>query len=298
MLGISGAMAAAIAVLLVSSFWFTQPAEGQKAAETMARGAEAVSNPSTVHIVTKMRTPPNDNFGLIITDGDLVGIEAWRQFGDQPKWRLEEPGRVVVMDGKSTLQLMRPNIAMKLPSDNDDWGPVLQLTKVQDMITRELRTALAKGWDLKLTHETTAAGEKQLVVSVDAKSGLPDNDHLKNKYLDLADAHCVYRFDAKTQRLEGFDAYLHQPGGDLLVLTIGTSSTTSPSIRRSSPSRYRKTVSWYKETERLPDNEKYEKMTPKEAARAFFERAGKRTGPRSRSSTRRSLKGPRSTWAG
>jgi len=34
-------------------------------------------------------------------------------------------------------------------------------------------------------------------------------------------------------------------------------------------------VSLYKEPERLPDNEKYEKMTPEQAARAFFEACGK-----------------------
>ena len=35
-------------------------------------------------------------------------------------------------------------------------------------------------------------------------------------------------------------------------------------------------VSLYKEPERLPDNEKYEKMTPEQAARAFFEACEKK----------------------
>ena len=30
-------------------------------------------------------------------------MEVWRQFGDKPKWRMEEPGRVMVMDGTGTL---------------------------------------------------------------------------------------------------------------------------------------------------------------------------------------------------
>ena len=41
-----------------------------------------------------------------------------------------------------------------------DTGWLLALTNIHDMITRELRAAQAKGWDLKLTHETTAAGEE------------------------------------------------------------------------------------------------------------------------------------------
>ena len=222
-----------------------------------------------------MRTPPNDNFGYINPKCDLVTIEAWRQFGKQPKWRLEEPGRVVVMDGESTTQLMRPNTAMKIPHATYNWGPVLDLTNVRDIITRELRDSLAKGWDLKLTHEPTAMGEKQLVVTVETKAGLPDNDYLKNKYLDLADGRRVYRFNAKTQKLEGMEAYLHQSGGDVLVLTIERIEYDKPIDPAVFVLKLPENVGWFKELVRLPDNEKYEKMTPLEAARAFFEACGK-----------------------
>ena len=135
---------------------------------------------------------------------------------------MEEPGRVMVMDGTGTVCLIRrSNIAWKGPHTGDEGcAPALELTKIHDMITRELSTALAKGWDLKLTHETNAAGEKKLVVTVETKAGLPDNDYLKNKYLDLSDARRVYRFDAKTQRLEGFDAYLHRSGETVRILVI------------------------------------------------------------------------------
>ncbi|NQT14989.1 MAG: hypothetical protein HQ582_19695, partial [Planctomycetes bacterium] len=49
-LGMSGAMAAAAVVLFIGGLWLAQPAEAQKAAAVLARGAEAVPNPSTVHI--------------------------------------------------------------------------------------------------------------------------------------------------------------------------------------------------------------------------------------------------------
>ena len=274
-LGISGTLATAAALFLVGSLWFTQPAEAQKAAEVLARGAEAVPNPSTVHIIAKMRTPPNDNFGFVDPKCDFTTIEAWRQFGKQPKWRLEEPGRVVVMDGKSTIQLMRPNTALKIPHATYDWGPVLDLTNVRDIITRELRDSLAKGWDLKLTHESTAKGEEELVVTVETKAGLPDNDYLKNKYLDLADGRRVYRFNAKTQKLEGMEAYLNYAGGYVLVLAIERIEYDKPIDPAVFVLKLPENVGWIKELERLPDNEKYEKMTPLEAARAFFEACAK-----------------------
>ncbi len=251
-LGISGALAAAAAFFLVSNLWFTQSAEAQKAAEVLARGAEAVPNPSTVHIVAKMRTPPGDNFAVIDPNLDFVLIEVWKQFGDRPKWRVDEPGRVAVMDGTSTLQLMRPNIAIKIPHASNNWGPVLELANVQDMITRELRTAQAKGWDLKLAHETTPAGEKKLLVTVEAKAGVPNSDYLKNKYLDLSDVRCVYQFDAKTQRLERMEAYLHQPSGEVLVLTIERIEYDHPIDPAMFAIKLPEDVQWIKEAQRLP----------------------------------------------
>ena len=40
---------------------------------------------------------------------------------------------------------------------------------------------------------------KQLVVAVEAKSGLPADDYLKNEFFEYSDMRRVYRFDAKTR---------------------------------------------------------------------------------------------------
>jgi hypothetical protein len=277
--GMSSAMVAAAALLFIGDLWLTQPANAQKAAETLARGAEAVPNPSTVHIVAKMRTLPADNFSYINADLDLQRIEIWKQFGDKPKWRVEKPGRVAVMDGASTVLLVRPtNFVVKLPQATGgafDTGWMLGLTNVQDMITRELRAAQAKGWRLKTTEETTPAGEKQQVVTVEAKAEVSDNDWLKNKFFQTADTRRVYRFDAKTQRLEGVEAYLHQPGGDVLIFATERIEYDQPFDPTVFAVELPKNVASWKEIERLPDNEKYEKLTPRDAARAFFEACGK-----------------------
>ena len=65
-----------------------------------------------------------------------------------------------------------------------DTGWLLALTNVQDMVTHELRAAQARGWDMKLTHETTGSGEKKLLVTVEAKSGLPGGNYMKNKFFE------------------------------------------------------------------------------------------------------------------
>ena len=58
---------------------------------------------------------PNDNFSHIDPKCEFAHVEIWRQFGKYPKWRVEKPGRVILMDGASTLAFMRPNLAYKLP---------------------------------------------------------------------------------------------------------------------------------------------------------------------------------------
>ena len=57
-------------------------------------------------------------------------------------------------------------------------------------------------------------------MTVDAQSRLPKSDYVKNKFFDVADMRRVYRFDATTQRLDGFEAYLRLLGGDVLILKV------------------------------------------------------------------------------
>ena len=116
-----------------------------------------------------------------------------------------------------------------------------------------------------------ARGEKQLVVTAEAKANLSDSDWCKNKFFQAADTHRVYRFDAKTQRLAGFEAYLHRPGGDVLIWATERIDYDQPVDSKVFTVELPKNAAMWKEIERLPDNEKYEKMRPKEAARAFFE---------------------------
>jgi hypothetical protein len=80
----------------------------------------------------------------------------------------------------------------------------------------------------------------------------------------------VYRFHAKTVRLEAFDAYLHQSDGDVKVFTLGHIEYDQPIDPKVFTLVIPRTAQEDQEPQRLPDNEKYEKMTPLEAARAFF----------------------------
>jgi hypothetical protein len=102
---------------------------------------------------------------------------------------------------------------------------------------------------------------------------LPDDDFMKNKHLNdsISDTRRVYRFDAGTQRLEYAEVYLHQSTGDALILKTSRIEYNRPLDAKIFTLELPKDVRWFHETARLPDNEKYERMTPTQAAKAFFE---------------------------
>lgn len=244
-----------------------------KQIESLARTAEAWQKARSVHIAAQMRTLPQDNFSHIDANREFVPIEIWKEFGDKPKWRVEKPQRVAVMDGNSTVMMIRQQTVVKLPqaaSSAFDNYWLVGLCDTREIIDRELRSAVAKGWDVKVAEETSG-GEEKLVVTVESKSGLSDNDHLKNKFYMTSDLRLVYRFHAKTARLDGFEAYLHQADGDTKIFATEHIEYDQPIDPKVFALEIPKTALEYKEPQRLPDNEKYEKMTPLEAARAFFE---------------------------
>ena len=127
---------------------------------------------------------------------------------------------------------------------------------------------------MKLAHEQDNGVEK-LVVTVEAKSGLSDDNYMKNKFIDTSDTRRVYRFDAETKQLEAIHIYLHEKDKDVLIFEADNIDYDQPIDPAIFSLDLPKDVIWYQEPTKLPDNEKYEKMTPKEAAAAFFEACSK-----------------------
>ena len=277
LIGISGAVVAATMLFAWLGFWAPESDVRAKAAEVLAKGAAAVPNLRTIHIQCKMRTPPRDNFAAIRAESDFVPVELWKQFGAEAKWRIEKPGRVAVMDGQSTLMYIKGHSAIKVgPSPAAfDTGWFHRLASVDKIIAEELQSALAKGSDLKLSHETAADGAAKQVVTVEAKAGLGDADYLKNKFLTTSDNRRVFRFDAKTGRLEDLKIYIHEKDREVLILQVTRIDYDQPIDPSVFTLQIPEDISWHEPPQKLPDNEKYERMTPRQAARAFFEACAK-----------------------
>ncbi len=272
-----GAAASAAAVILIIAL--AAPNAQAKAVEVMAKGARAIAKLTSVHLRGQLRTLPADNFSYIDANSEFYPVELWKQFEPELKWRVEKPGRVAVMDGQQTLLYLKTaneafKVARPAPSAFDtDW--LHRIANLSNTISNELRLAQAQGWKLGLTEETAADGRPKSIVTVHAKCGLPDDDYARNKFFHNADTRRVYRFDAQTERLEAVQIYLVRSAGEVQIFELNQIDYDQPI----DPSVWQldlpADVSWYKEPQKLPDNEKYASMTPEEAARAFFEACAK-----------------------
>ena len=261
-----------IAVVLSINFWETSIPTA--AAQVLTDAAKAVSNLNSVYIKAQIRTLPHDNFEYIGLDLDLVPNEMWKEFDGtaQGKWRIEKPGRVVVMDGKSSLLLIRPNHAAEggINTGFVQWlKPLLDVDKVLDS---EVNLAQKQGSELVLTRETASDGKDKLVISVEAHAqGDFTNDWLKNKSISASDNIRIYTFDAETKLLETLDVYIHTGQEDVLVFQITEIQYNIEIDPTLFTVEVPEDVIWHGQPEELADNGKYEQMGPKEAAEAFFQ---------------------------
>jgi outer membrane lipoprotein-sorting protein len=271
-----GTAASAAAVILIAVLLPHQASA--TAAQVLAKGAQAVAKLTSVHLRGQLRTYPQDNFSYINADCPFYTIELWKQFEPELKWRVEKPKRVVVMDGQSTVMLIKTgDVGVKVPQRttsafDTEW--LQRIANLSNTITNELKNALAKGWKLSLDEQTGTDGRLKSIVTVLAKSGVPDNDYVKNTFMENADTRRVYHFDAQSELLESVQIYLVRPSGEVQIFDLSqidcNQSIDSNVWQLDLPAD----VSWAQRPEQapiLPDNEKYASMTPEQAARAFFE---------------------------
>ncbi|MGD0411701.1 MAG: hypothetical protein ABSC18_08330 [Verrucomicrobiota bacterium] len=268
-----GAAAGAAAILLL--LLGTSPKAQARAAEVMTQGAQAVARLTSIHLRGQLRTAPQDNFSHIDAEREFCAIELWKQFVPELKWRAEKPGRVAVMDGESTvLYIKNGHYGNRFPHPSPsayDTEWLHRIASLGNTISNELRNAQAKGWQMDTSEETAADGKVKSVVTIHAKSGVPENDYLKNSFFDNADTRRVYRFDAGTKLLEAVQFYLVRPSGETLIFDLNQIDYNQPLDAKLFVLDLPADVSWWQEPQTLPDNEKYASMTVEQAARAFLE---------------------------
>jgi len=294
-LGCAAATAAIVlAALLIS------PKTTANAADVMARGVKAAMRLTSVHLQCRVRSEPAENFLHISPKSDFTTVELWKEWEGQGRWRIEKPGRVVVMDGQSTVHFLRPlKSAIKVPAVPGTMVPTAQalsvagetlperwapfdtgwlhaIADIERTLDTELHRAQAKGWPMTVTREVIAAGVTQSVVTVEASSGLPQGDYLHNKSFDTADTRRVYRFDDATARLQGVQVFLRDAGGDVLVFEvkhIAYNEVFAPEVfQLELPPGV---VVGGEQPQLAGDDASHAGLTAEQAARKFFEACGR-----------------------
>jgi len=245
------------------------------AAQVLYQAASAMSQLRTVYMKALIRTRANgrENFDFIGLSYDLVPHEMWKEFDgtNVGKWRIENAGRIEVMDGKSSLLFISPNRAAKREHCNGCNSLLKKLLDADEVLDREIRLSEEEGSKLRLTREKGADGRQKLIVTVEAKAqGDFTNDWCKNTSISESDNYRIYQFDAESKLLEGLEVYVHAQDEDVLVLEITHIEYNFDIEPVLFTLEFPDDVIWFVEPEELAD-QSYAQMTPKEIARAFFQ---------------------------
>jgi hypothetical protein len=264
-----------IAVLLSINIW-DKTIPTASATVVLQNAIDAVSDLWSVHMKARMRTRPGDNFSNIGLEYDFVDIEMWKRTNENGlvQWRVEKPERVLLMDGQSTIMLIGANYGVleerPLPLGCfDSWSG--RLLNVQGLLDNELQKAKnIPDRAISLRREEVDRRDK-IVLEVDITTDVPEDDYLRNKFIQDSDHVKVYQFDAQTELLEALQVYVHTADEDVLIFEVTDIEYNVEIDGGVFALELPENMIWHKEAEILSDNVKYVQMEPKEVAQAFFQ---------------------------
>jgi hypothetical protein len=216
------AVAALVMILLVPSLVrFAGKSSSGAGIQLLAQSVQAMSNLSSVHLIARMRTTPRENFEYINPAADFVPVEIWRQYSTPAKWRVEKPGRVVVMDGVSSTLFIKPDsVSHGGPKAGFlEWMKIL--LDADRILENEAENAQAGGYQVTVGEEVhNNVRETVLRVALEPGRGV-GNDWIQDKTISSANQTRVYRLDPATKRLLGMQVIMHPQGqGDVVVFEV------------------------------------------------------------------------------
>jgi hypothetical protein len=273
---LAAAAAIIVAIAVSATLWNkTIPTASASAIQVLTDAAKAVEDIQSIHIKARMRTIPHDNFGMMGLECDFVPIEMWKKTDDSGVvlWKVEKPGRVIVTNADSTIMLIRPNSAVKerpCPIGSfDTWYG--HLMNVGEIIDNALKNTMNQSGDqLCMRNEVLKEGTELVIEIESAAQGDFTNDWCKNRFITESDHKKVYHFDSESKLLKGFEVFVHTEKEDVLVFEVNDIEYNPQLDNSLFTLEIPQDVIWFEKPKVLPDNVKYEKMTPKETAEAFF----------------------------
>ncbi len=266
---------AAIAALLALGFliipFLNRPGWIQnKASATntlLERSISALADVKSVYMEFNVRTSEGDNFEYIDMKAGFVGHKLWKVFGNPSKWRIEKPGRTVVMDGLNQYMYMNGpgGLALKAGADAGfvNWMQILLdpakiLQKEKD---------LASGSNAKYNIEDKG---NTIILTVEAKAlGDFRNTFALNTSVPESNNRRIYTFDKATNLLKSFEVYINSSGEEIQVIQLKTIKYNEPVDEALFTINLPSNITWLPVNDMIK-NTGIKVTTSEEAAKHFF----------------------------
>ena len=233
------------------------------------KSLKAMEGIRSVYMNFDVRTAVGENFDFIDIKAGFISHKLWKTFTDPPRWRVEKPGRVVVMDGKDQyLYMANPGIAMVGPSDAGFLGwmkifldPMKILSVERDLSEKNKAEYHIDG------------NENTFVLTVKAKAkGDFSNSYMLNSSISESDTRRVYTFDKQSKRLLSVEIFIKSGNSEVQVIKVNDIRYDTEIPESTFKVNLPAGLTWTKASEvYAPGITRVSASTSKEAAKMLFE---------------------------
>lgn len=223
------AIAALLAFLFILFPIFNRPGWFQNNANAankiLGKSITALTDVKSVYMEINVRTLEGDNFEYIDMNEGFVEHKIWKVFGNPSKWRIEKPGRMVVMDGNNQyLYCHQAGMALKAGVDAGFVGWMKILLDPVQILQKEQEFAAKNDAKYKVDDKGNT-----IILTVHAKAmGDFRNTYALNKSIPESNNRRVYTFDKSTSRLKSFEVYIETGNKEVMVLQLKTIKYDEP----------------------------------------------------------------------
>lgn len=230
---------------------------------------KSLLNLKSIYMRFKIRTLEGDNFEYIDTKENFVEHHIWKQYNEAGKWKIEKPGRTVLMDGKNMfLYIKDSQFGFKGPVQSGfvEWLKIL------------LDPSLIMDAEKKFAEKNNAEyfiqeNEKLIILTVKAKAlGEFKNDYALNSSVLESNNRRVYTFGKFTGLLRSMQVYIEKNKIETLVINIADIQYNKIISENVFAIELPKGSIWKDITEdESPKSKEFANISSNEAAKIFFE---------------------------
>jgi len=269
-------VAASVLIIITLSYFlnFIFLSNPAKAAEKVFENSlKALKNIKSLFVKLNVRTIENDNFELIGTKYDFAEHTIIKEFGNNGKWKIEKPLRVVAFDGKSQYLFVK-NIELAIKDDSAKIEFVSWLKKIlnpEELLSMEINNA-KNSKDSKYKINKT---DSLIILTIESKAkGSFENPYLKNTSIEQSDCKIIYTFSVKDSLLRDLELYVKESNKETLVLDIESIEYNKMLSHSDFEIQLPNGIIWKSNDEKI-NNSKFSNISAKMAAQLFFEALSK-----------------------